>query len=236
MGVIAALTEKGYKVEVTGGEFYMGETVGIYRDSEYKAQSRIGRGTIDRTAPVAVKGTGSVLRIHVENGDFVERGELLFETVDGTLDGMYAPDCAVLAPVNGVVASVDVNPGASVNKGDVIATIYPSDSMQIEFIVPEENLFDIVEGQKVSIEFYWDDDENMTTTGTISSISHLSESAETDPGAGRRSYKAYVSFEPEENVRLGMSVFIYTADQGHPSADAPDDAEPSEDMEDDDEN
>ena len=213
-GIISSLTDTGYVVEVTGGEFYMGETVGIYRQADYAASSRIGRGTVGRTAPVAVKGTGSILRIHVANGDFVERGELLFETVDGTLDGMFAPDGSVLAPVSGVIASVDVAAGASVNKGDVIATIYPSDSMQIEFTVPEENLFDITEGQRVSIEFYWDDEENMTCEGTISSISHLSESGDDNAaGAGRGSYKAYVSFEPDARVRMGMTVFIYTIDE-----------------------
>ncbi len=30
--------------------------------------------------------------MHVKAGDTVERGELLFETVTGTLDGLYAPD------------------------------------------------------------------------------------------------------------------------------------------------
>ena len=47
-----------YKLEVTGGEFYMGETVGIYRDSAHASNSRIGRGTIQQNAAVAVKGSG----------------------------------------------------------------------------------------------------------------------------------------------------------------------------------
>lgn len=89
-GIVTAIDEKDeskYTVEVTGGEFYMGETVDIYRNSEYETASRIGRGTVGRTQAVAVNGTGSVLRIHVKPGDTVERGELLFETVTGTLDG-----------------------------------------------------------------------------------------------------------------------------------------------------
>ena len=56
-GVITAIdkeNEDKYTVEVTGGEFYMGETVAIYRDSAYSKESRIGRGTVGRTPPVAV--------------------------------------------------------------------------------------------------------------------------------------------------------------------------------------
>ena len=217
-GMVAGLTEEGYTVEVTGGEFYMGETVGIYREKGYAAESRIGRGTVGRTDPVAVKGTGSVLKLHVENGDFVERGELLFETVDGLLDGLYAPEGRVLAPVTGVVASVDTTSGASVSKGDALIKIYPSDSMQIEFSVPEEDLFDLSEGEAVEIEFYWDDDESMNYKGVISSISHLSE--ETTSASDKTNYKAYVSFQADERVRLGMSVIVY------PNGFVPEDEEP----------
>ena len=59
-GLVSALTDTGYNVEVTGGDFYMGETVGIYRESSYAAESRIGRGTVGRTAPVAVCVTVTV--------------------------------------------------------------------------------------------------------------------------------------------------------------------------------
>ena len=103
-----------YKLEVTGGEFYMGETVGIYRDSSYKSSSRIGRGTIQQNAAIAVKGTGSVLKLHVQAGDRVERGELLFETVEGALDGLYAMDNTLVSALDGIVATVDVAPGAAV--------------------------------------------------------------------------------------------------------------------------
>ncbi|MBR4442071.1 MAG: HlyD family efflux transporter periplasmic adaptor subunit, partial [Clostridia bacterium] len=195
----------------------MGETVGIYRQSDYAAESRIGRGTVGRTAPVAVKGSGSVLRLHVANGDFVERGELLFETVDGLLDGMYAPDGHVTAPVTGVVASVDTSSGESVSKGASVVKIYPTESMQIELSIPEEDLFELKEGGACEIEFYWDNDESMNYKGVISSISHLSD--ESSSGSEKTSYKAYVTFQPDERVRLGMSVIVY------PTNETPDDEE-----------
>ena len=42
-----------YKLEVTSGDFYMGETVGIYRDAAHSSESRIGRGTIQQNSAVA---------------------------------------------------------------------------------------------------------------------------------------------------------------------------------------
>ena len=84
-GVVTGLDEKDdnkFTVEVTGGEFYMGETVDIYRSGDYASASRIGRGTVGRTKTVAVNAEGSVLKMHVKAGDTVERGELLFGTVE----------------------------------------------------------------------------------------------------------------------------------------------------------
>ena len=76
--MVTGLDEKDdskFTVEVTGGEFYMGETVDIYRSGDYANASRIGRGTVGRTQTVAVNAEGSVLKMHVKAGDTVERGE-----------------------------------------------------------------------------------------------------------------------------------------------------------------
>ena len=173
-GIVTAIDEKDeskYTVEVTGGEFYMGETVDIYRNSEYETASRIGRGTVGRTQAVAVNGTGSVLRIHVKPGDTVERGELLFETVTGTLDGLYAPDTQVVSDVAGVVATVDASNGTAGEKDAKIATIYPSDDMQIKMVISEADLGDVSVGGKAEVEFNWDADSGKRFEGTISSIS-----------------------------------------------------------------
>ncbi len=223
-GIVTALTDDGYTVEVTGGEFYMGEKVGIYRDSAYSKESSIGRGTVERTSPVAVKGSGSVLRLHVQNGNFVERGERLFETVNGTLDGLYSPDSGVVAPADGIVASVEASNHSSVNKDDAIIKMYATDNLLIEFNLPESDLGAVSEGDPVTIEFYWDNDESMTTTGTITSISHLGEAeSESGSSSGKTVYKSYVTFTPGEDVRLGMSVTIYPThpEEEHPAATEP---------------
>lgn len=210
-GIVTAIDkedETKFTVEVTGGEFYMGETVNVYRSAEYETASRIGRGTVGRTAPVAVTGEGSVLRMHVRAGDKVERGELLFETVTGTLDGLYAPDTQVVADRAGVIASVDATNGTPVEKGAKIATIYPEDEMQIKMVVSEEDLQDVAVGSQVDIEFNWDADSGKRFAGTIASISYMSEKAEEGGSSGAK-YVAYVDFEPDETVRIGMTVVVY---------------------------
>lgn len=203
-----------YKLEVTGGSFYMGETVGIFRSEDHSAQTRIGRGTIQQNAAIAVKGTGSVLKMHVQAGDSVERGELLLETVEGTLDGLYAMDNTIVSGIAGVVATVDAVPGSAVEKGAKLISIYPEGSFQIEMLVSELDLREIREGDSVEFEFDWDTEEMQRMQGTIETISHVNAAAKDGTAAsGDAEYSVYVSFEPTEDVRLGMSVIVYLMDQ-----------------------
>ena len=221
-GVVTGMGEKAgeYNVEVTGGEFYIAETVSIYRSGDYAESSRIGRGTV-AAAKVPIKGSGSILKMHVGNGDFVERGELLFETVTGGLDGLYAPGNAIVCETSGIVASVDAGAGASVEKGGKILSIYPDDATRIEMQVRESDLGLVREGMKVDIEFNWDLQRMTRLEGAVTGISYLSANAPaagedgqtTAPTAGEEpTYTAYVNFTPDESVRLGMTVLVYTRD------------------------
>lgn len=214
-GIVTALDAEDdakFTVEVTAGEFYMDETADIFRSPDYDAKTRIGRGTVGRSSPVAVKGEGSVLRMHVRSGDRVERGELLFETVTGTLDGLYAPDTRVVSDVQGVVASVEAKNGATVEKGATLATVYPQDSLQVQMEITEADLVDVHVGSKAEVEFNWNMDGGERYPGTVSAISYVSEE-ETDAAAsGGARYVAYVDFTPDETVRIGMTVVVYVFD------------------------
>ena len=210
-----------YKLEVTGGDFYMGETVGIFRSANHDSSTRIGRGTIQQNAAVPVKGSGSVLKIHVQVGDTVERGELLFETVEGALDGLYAVDNAIASPLDGIVASVEVTQGGSIEKGGKLITVYPNDAMQIEIKVSELDLNEIHEGDKVTIEFEWDADGTLMLDGTVSAISRVG-AEKADGASNEASYSAYVDFTPVDSVRLDMSVIVYVQDDGAADADETD--------------
>ena len=227
-GMISALTEKGYNVEVTGGEFLIEEKVEIYRKSNFSKESAIGRGTVSRANPVAVKGTGSVLKIHVANGDFVERGEILFETVDGVLDGLYAPGENIVSPVKGIIYSVEKARGETINKGDTLMKIMPTESLRVEFLVQESDLFLLKEGQKVRMELYWDTEPGRIYEGKITRISHIQEAVKDGTTATRQNYKVYASIQADEQIRAGMTV-ILSIDTGNAAAEEPaGEAEPGE--------
>ncbi len=210
-----------YTLEVIGGEFYMGETVGIYRDSSHSSESRIGRGTIQQNAAVPVKGSGSVLKLHVQVGDVVERGEVLFETVEGVLDGMYAVDNTIYSPLDGFVASVEATQGSAVEKSGKLITVYPKDAMQIEIKVSELDLTEIHEGDKVSIEFEWDVDSLRQLEGVVAGISSVGDEKAEGSTGGDAKYSAYIDFTPDDTVRLDMSVIVYVQEDGPASEPEP---------------
>lgn len=208
-GFVSALDaedSKKFTVEITQGEFYMNETVGIFRNPDYTSLSKIGQGTIVRTPPIAVDAEGSVLRIHVMSGDSVKRGDLLLETVDGRLDKLEPVNAVVQSKTAGIVASVDAPPGTKVEKGAAIATIYPANAIMIEMEISEADLYSVAVGDEVEIEFNGNLDTAEQTSGTISSISYLTTE---DKVSGAAMYHAYIGFTPNENVRIGMTAVIY---------------------------
>lgn len=200
-----------YTLEVISGEFYMGETVGIYRDSAYSNYSRIGRGTVSQNTAVAIKGSGSVLKLHAQVGDRVERGELLFETVEGALEGLYAVDNTIVSPIDGIVAEVKAEQGTNIEKNAALISVYPRDSLQIEIKVSELDLNELHEGDKVTIEYGWDLDGTQQLDGIVSRISYVVEGEQTEKSTDAQ-YSAYVSFTPDDSVRLGMTASVYTLD------------------------
>lgn len=206
-GVVTAASGNTYTVETLSGTLMMEETVNIYRTADYAAKSRIGRGTVGRTQEISVGGSGSILKLHVQDGDQVERGQLLFETVTGTLDGLFATSNEICSDVAGVIATVNTSAGANVNKGDTLLTVYTMDTLQIEISVNEYDLAAIAEGDNVEITFNYDPDQPTRMTGTVSMISHLSSSQDSEA-----SYLAYVDFVPNENVRIGMTAVVTTID------------------------
>lgn len=211
-GFISAFTESGFSIEVTGGEFYLDEKVDLYREEDLAKESRIGRGTVKRAKPLAVKGTGSILKLHVRNGDFVERGELLFETVEGVLDGLYAPEGRILCPETGIVTSVEKAQGDTIGKGETLVKIAPASSFQVQFDIPEPDLFILQAGTPVTMELYWDNADAKTYSGTISSISFVNEEQKADSGtgsSGKKTYRAYATLAPDERIRLGMTMIVY---------------------------
>lgn len=213
-GVITAIEGTDYTVRVTSGEFLVGETVNVYRGESATSTKRIGRGTLNRTSPTAVTGSGSIVSIAVSAGDTVRRGDLLFETLDGSFDGLYMSGSEITAGINGIISQLNILQGSTVQKDEVVAVLYPEGAMRIEASVDEANLASIHVGDPVSVELIWNQDEEVTYPGTISGISAIADSNESQGGETESAvtYTVYIDFTPDENTRYGMSAIVTTQD------------------------
>lgn len=220
VGIVTAVSGTSYTVQTTAGELYMEDTVYIYRDEDYTTASRIGSGTVGRTSELAITGTGSLLKLYVEDGEDVERGQLLFETVEGTLDALGEYSDTIQSDVSGVISEIKATAGEKVSKGDVLLTVYQQDSYQIEFSIDEDLLNVVKVGDTMNIVFNWKEDSGETVQGTVTGISYVSadsSSQSTDTTTTTTSstpkYTGYIAFHADDSVRLGMSVTITTIDE-----------------------
>lgn len=202
-GVITAVDGSSYTVETTAGELYMEETVSIYRTADYASSSCIGSGSVSRTEAIALRSTGSVLRLHVQDGESVERGQLLFETVDGIISDDVITDSTVRTSQSGIAADIHVKAGQKVSQGDVLLTLYQPQDYQVRFSIPEDMLSLIRTGDRVSVSFNWNEDA-VPLSGTVTEISYVGSTSQ----SGETTYDGYVAFIADESVRLGMTAIV----------------------------
>ena len=205
-GTVTGVEGTGYTVKVTAGSFMPGDSVDVFRDEAHTSSRRIGRGTVSRVNPTAVTATGAIVRFAVADGDKVERGQLLLETLDGSFDGLYMSGETQTAGQAGVVGSLSASQGSPVQKGAVVAVIYPLDTMRVEALVPEDSRGQIKAGDKVRIELQAE--EARTYTGEVVLVSAVAEQ-----GTGEVSYKVLVDFTPDEAVYFGMGVVVTTPEE-----------------------
>ena len=212
-GIITAISGKSYTVEVTEGSFIVGDSVDIFRDEAHTTTLKVGRGSVSRTDPVAVTASGAVVRIAVEDGAQVRRGDLLLETLDGTFEGYEMTGTAVTAAEEGVVVSVSAEVGATVTKGDVVAQIAPISGMRVEAAISADDRQSLKAGDHVRIEL--EADESKTYEGTVRYITEMPE--ESTEETTEVTYKAVIDFTPDEDVYFGMAVVV-TAGEGEAKA------------------
>lgn len=164
---VTSIDGETYMAEATGGEFYNGETVYLYRDPEYAYASLVGIGTVVATETEVYQAEGRILKLHVQEGEYVERGELLYELIDGD-------SAEITAPISGLVSACSLQAGKRTNIGETIISIVPTESICIEIQMDEEAAAGLSIGDPALLNYACDPDET-TCVGEVSAISSLSE-------------------------------------------------------------
>ena len=213
-GRVTQVSGTSFTVEVDSGNFSSGETVNVYRKSSYLASTRIGKGTLSHTDPVAYTAeASSIVRFAVEDGASVQKGDALFETLSGQFDFLNMTGNQITATRSGIISAVSVTPGTAVEKGAGTVEIYPDSAMRVEASVSEINLRYLSVGSKVTVEFPYLQEETVSVKGTVERISFLAdgtnpEATEENSTSDEAYYLVYIAFDPVENLRYGMSAVV----------------------------
>ncbi|MBR1409434.1 MAG: HlyD family efflux transporter periplasmic adaptor subunit [Clostridia bacterium] len=231
-GRITAVDGTAFTVEIEEGNFIPGDAVELYRDKGHSNSKHVGSGTISRQNPTAVTAGGSIVRIAVEDGQSVKKGDLLLETLTGEFDAYEMTGAEIAAGSRGVIAELKAEQGAQVAKDSVVAVLYDRAAMRIAAEVPEDSLGEIAAGDNVHIELAAD--ESKTYEGTVKLISGVASTGT----SGEVTYRALIDFTPDDAVRYGMSVIVETMEAETAAAEEPaeeeepdeaEEAEPEED-------
>lgn len=191
VGVITAIDGAEYRVEIIGGELYIGETVYLYRDADFTSSARVGIGTVVSADPEIYEIDGILQELCVTEGETVERGELL-------LTWSSAAATQILSPAEGIVTAVLAEPGQQLDAGQTVAEIARAEDLCIEILVSEDAIAHLAPGQAAT--YTRSDDPDETALGAvIGDISFV---------AGDGSYRVTILPDDPSNLPLGLDVAV----------------------------
>ena len=147
-GVVTGVNGDDYTVEILTGSFEVDDTVRCFRESAMPSNSETGRGKVRRYPDVAVNASGRVARVHVQPGDVVETGDLLFEMIDAQSEKNASAEIA--APVSGAVSALHAASGAQVYRGQLLCEIVDLSRLELSAEVDELDVGQVRVGDVLS--------------------------------------------------------------------------------------
>ncbi|MBQ0092018.1 MAG: HlyD family efflux transporter periplasmic adaptor subunit [Clostridiales bacterium] len=192
VGTVTNIDGSEYGVLTVGGDFHVGETVYLYRDAEFSAKQRVGIGTVVENDTEKYAADGTLVKLCVEEGEEIERGQLLYETVSGS-------ETDVRTDISGIVSSVNVSSGDTVQKGQIIASVMPENEICVEISVGETEVAKFRKGMRAEITFAADRDETLSY-GTVSGVAQTDEDG---------LYRIMIIPDSGDGLRLGMTANVW---------------------------
>lgn len=198
-GRIVSVRPDGYTVEVTGGDFDDNVSVDIYRSADCSSKSCIGSGRTDISVEMSVSGAGYVLSTEVQEGDIVQKGDVLYELASQDAENtLRSPE--LKAPAEGAVELAVIS-GMQVYKGQLLAKVHDLSAMNVVASVDEMDLDRAKIGDNVSIVF--DRYSDIELHGTVTQISRIGV-----PKQNATYYDVTISIITNLEVLPGMNAVV----------------------------
>lgn len=201
-GIILHETDGGYTVQVTDGNLLANDNVQVYRQENFNYASCIGSGQVAFAAKGRVTASGMLLALHVKNGQVVEKGDLLLETLVVEENPQLTPSSDLTVAEECIVAELNVSIGQSITLGQQVATVIPVKDVCVKVMAEEADLALLPVGQEVTISLNALPAKEYP--GKVESISYLPE----DASARVMLYEVTIRFPADEDVRLMMGATV----------------------------
>ena len=185
-----------YIVEILEGDFELGDMVRCFRKSDMKNEEETGRGKATRYADTAVQAQGRIVSCHVQPGDVVKTGDLLFEVADSNC----APNAPLTlnAPVDGAVTLLTASTGMQVYRGQLLCEIADLQALELSVEVDEIDLAGIRAGDVLT--YTLDAYGNAVFTGTVTEIRPIGT-----PRQNATYFDVRLSIDSEKTILPGMN-------------------------------
>lgn len=198
-GVVTQVDGSNFTVHVLSGDLEYGKAVKIYRDEEYSDKMLLSRSVLSAAAPYAVSASGTVVQVAVQRGDIVRAGDHLFSYVPDSLDpqrrGAADALCAK-ADEALIITAVNVQQGAAVQKGQVLAMAVPMGQYELCAQAEEGDVGSIAVGDVFTVCF-----EELGLDGLTASVTAISPlGAQGDVSK----YTVRLAFDAPQGVWPGM--------------------------------
>ena len=203
-GVVTNVDGQNFTVQVIGGDLVYIQDLKIYRDPDHTSSSLLGRGSLSTAAPRAYTASGTLVEVGVNAGDEVQPGDFLFSYVPDQLapERRGRKDALELQADEAlIITGVNVQPGASVQKGQPMLTAIRPGDYELTAQAEEGELAQLAVGQEMTVCF--EELELASLTATITAISPLG----TD-GGDVSTYAVRLRFEVPEGIYPGMHAVV----------------------------
>lgn len=165
-GRVTSVNGKKYVVEILDGTFDVDDTVRCFRESAMPSDSETGRGKVKRYPDATVLSSGRVAAVHVQPGDEIAVGDLLFEMIDAQSARNASP--MITAPVSGAITLMQAASGAQVYRGMLLCEIADLSALELSAEVDELDLSAIRVGDVLT--YTLDAYGETTFSGTVTEI------------------------------------------------------------------
>lgn len=196
IGYIASVDGDEFTVYTTHGALYVGEAVNVFRAKELGYLNRIGRATVYAAEEIPVQAEGAAVRLYVQEGDRVEKGEALMDY----LPGKNAPVSPLIsAEEDGIITEVFAEAGDKVSPGDILYEYAAYSDIGVLLEVNQADMSYIVLGARAEVVFLIDSEEK-TYDVIVTAITPADSENE-------GTYRVVLSLDaPPDWIREGLSV------------------------------